>query len=340
MHILVALPLVEFELKRWEKYLQHIPSSFLARQGLESIRDKKFHCQGGSIFAVKSVRNVPAMVRFIVAFQTISDYLDNLCDRGGVYSEQSFASLHESMLDVFDMKEMYEKDYYRDYPYSKDGNYLNRLVQNCWNESHKIKNVSFVRQELLYFTELYTKLQTYKHLSSDRRKKVLIDWFQEHRESYPDLYWWEFSAASGSTLLIFALLSLSQQEKNEATKEQLLKAYFPWICGLHILLDYLIDQEEDNEEHELNFVSFYQNSSELKKRLLFFVQKAFEEAAKLPDKEFHFTVIEGLLALYLSDEKVDKQNLIEVREELLSAGTVKANKFYKLCKTFRQWKVI
>jgi len=35
---------------------------------------------------------------------------------------------------------------------------------------------------------------------------------------------------------------------------QVKNSYFPWVQGLHILLDYLIDQEEDRINGDLNFV--------------------------------------------------------------------------------------
>lgn len=42
-------------------------------------------------------------VKFIVAFQTISDYLDNLCDRVEVNDEQAFRQLHLAITDALDL---------------------------------------------------------------------------------------------------------------------------------------------------------------------------------------------------------------------------------------------
>ena len=55
------------------------------RAGLHGIRDKEFHCLGGSVYAPRTGgQRKDDGLRLIVAFQTISDYLDNLCDRTGV----------------------------------------------------------------------------------------------------------------------------------------------------------------------------------------------------------------------------------------------------------------
>ena len=39
-------------------------------------------------------------IRFIVAYQTISDYLDNLCDRSTSLDPKDFSALHEAMKDA------------------------------------------------------------------------------------------------------------------------------------------------------------------------------------------------------------------------------------------------
>jgi len=76
-------PQVNQALEHWRKLAAEIPDPVLRKQALSSIRAKRFHCQGGSIYALYPGVNQEVMVGFIVAFQTISDYLDNLCDRAG-----------------------------------------------------------------------------------------------------------------------------------------------------------------------------------------------------------------------------------------------------------------
>src|SRR5690606_21120523 len=130
-------------------------------------------------------------------------------------------------------------------------------------------------------------------------------WFASHEGDYPELKWWEFAAASGSTLAVFALVSgAAQLRPSLDAPEQLVECYFPWICGLHILLDYLIDQEEDRREGDLNFVSFYADEREIEARMGWILQRALESIQILRDRHLHLTVVEGLLGLYLSDPKV------------------------------------
>lgn len=126
-----------------------------------------------------------------------------------------------------------------------------------------------------------------------------------------DLCWWEFGAATGSTLAVFALLCASANPAFSAKQARALAAaYFPSICGLHILLDYYIDQAEDVDGGDLNFISYYGSPSEATRALEGFTRWALNEAQRCPSYNWlHTAVVRGLLAMYLSDPKVGRQGL-------------------------------
>ncbi len=76
-----VLPRVEAHVHHWRAQAQTIPSDELRKQALASIESKAFHCAGGGMYALLAGERHSEAVRFIVAFKTIIDYLDNLCDR-------------------------------------------------------------------------------------------------------------------------------------------------------------------------------------------------------------------------------------------------------------------
>lgn len=92
-----VMPIVHEELLKWKKKASNIPNEELRTQALASINDKTFHCEGGSIMGLLACGEFKKAIRFIVAYQTISDYLDNLCDRSTSLDPLDFAALHESM---------------------------------------------------------------------------------------------------------------------------------------------------------------------------------------------------------------------------------------------------
>ncbi|MDO9573483.1 MAG: tetraprenyl-beta-curcumene synthase family protein [Candidatus Contubernalis sp.] len=337
-----VFPLVDRELTGWKKYLNSCDSGELKNQALASIRDKRFHCQGGSIYALYIPEKSKDLVPAIVALQTISDYLDNLCDRVDCGQEEAFRELHRSMIEALDPQEKrQEGDYYRFYTLRQDGGYLEKLVEKTSMSLSNFPSYGCVKERCVELISLYGDLQVYKHLDLRIREEKLIRWFESHREKTPEIFWWEFSAAAGSTLGVFMLMAASG-EKNLSPKEakHIHECYFPWICGLHILLDYFIDQQEDQVHQDLNFVNYYVDEKQCGERLGFFLEKSLESASALPRPDFHTLVVKGLLAMYLSDPKVEKQGLLGIARQLMDQAGSDVPGMYRFCRMLRRLKVM
>ena len=331
-----VLPAVAAELDRWERRIERIPNPELQRQARASITTKRFHCEGGSVFAALLPERAPTIVRLIVALQTISDYLDNLCDRSVSLDEADFRQLHLAMLDAVDDRGP-SHDYYRLHPNRDDGGYLHALVGECQACVAQLPSYPVVRERVQRLVGLYTDLQVYKHGPLDRREPALTAWFHDRGAPWRDLYWWEFAAACGSTLAMFALFAAAARpDLTPAEAERLERAYFPWICGLHILLDYLIDQAEDAAGGDLNLVCYYPCSDERRRRLVRFVQQARARARELPEREFHEAIVQGLPGLYLSDGKVRAQGLYPLALRLLWAGGPASFGYFLWCRLRRR----
>lgn len=342
-------PIVDAELEKWKREAELIPCAELRTQALASIAHKKFHCQGGSIYALYPGVCKKNILRFIVAFQTISDYLDNLCDRAGCEDGNAFRLLHKSYIDAVspmdkgessnsDINSCNRVSYYDLYPYREDGGYLQKLVAECRNVLSEMQNYKFVKKDVLELAQLYCDLQTYKHIALDKREKRMIDWAQSCDCSRFGTSTWEFAAATGSTLGIFMLCTIAslQQSPEQKQLNDIKNAYFPWICGFHILLDYFIDQDEDRENNDLNFVFYYRNREEEKERLSFFAAKSLESARILPHSGFHSLVVKGLSSMYLSDVKANGGITYTISRDILRKCGIEAVLMHKLCKYLRK----
>ena len=330
-----VFPEVDRHLGRWNEHSGRLSNDVLRTQALESIALKRFHAQGGSIYALYPNADLQSATSFIVSLQTISDYLDNLCDRAGVCDEAAFRQLHLSMLDAVEPGSPL-KDYYRFYPHKNDDGYLRSLVEECRLQIRKLPSYHVIAPYLKKYVKLYSELQTYKHLDKDFREERLLEWARENTKAYPDITCWEFSAATGSTLGIFVLFaSASDARLTTSDVEKLDMAYFPWICGLHILLDYYIDSQEDLQEGDLNFTYYYSNLKSCEDRLTLFINKSFECCADLPYPSFHTTVIKGMLAMYLSDPKASWGLNNITSKNLLKRGHSGTLLYYNLCRLLR-----
>ncbi len=328
-------PMVDMKLEEYSGRARQAEDEMLAQQALASIRDKRFHALGGSVYALYPGADRVNMIRFITALQTISDYLDNLCDRAGVEDEQAFRQLHLSMRDAVDPS-VAVADYYAYYPYKADNGYLKALVEECRAAIAGAPSYPLVKDKILQLVALYTDLQALKHLGKDRREEKLWAWAERELKDYPHIYRWEFSAAAGSTLGVFVLFAAAHNPQLEEVEIlRLHSAYFPWIAGLHILLDYFIDSEEDIASGDLNFTHYYKDPAFCCQRLSYFIDRSVAGSMALKHPGFHLTVVKGVLAMYLTDPKAISVKNKPVTRKLIRKGGAAAVLYARICRLLR-----
>ncbi|MGM0790612.1 tetraprenyl-beta-curcumene synthase family protein [Bacillus infantis] len=335
------IPEVHRELAYWRERAGNIPDPELRKQALASIGHKAFHCEGGAIMALLAKDRYKEAVRFIVAYQTVSDYLDNLCDRSTSQDPADFSALHEAMEDALSL-EPGSGDYYRERQEKEDGGYLAELAGACRGMLRGCRHYESIRSYLKELCRYYSDLQIHKHVCPEERVNRLQNWHAEYRGLVPEMEWYEFSACSGSTLGIFSLVSCAlSDEFAEEDAAKIRRGYFPYIQGLHILLDYLIDQEEDLEGGDLNFCFYYQDEQQLFARLQHFIAEADKHIEGLPHKSFHRLINRGLLGIYLSDEKVRRQKHVRrLARHIIKTGGPVSFFFYvngRAYRTVQKW---
>lgn len=331
-----VLPSVKTHLRERRAQAHRIPSIDLRTQALASIETKAFHCMGGGMYALLAGDRREEAIRFIVAYQTISDYLDNLCDRSVSLDPEDFRLLHTSMLHAL-TPGAGPDCYYRLREEQDDAGYLSGLVATCQDVLGSLPDYEVIAPYLHELAGHYCALQVYKHIRPEERLPVMQAWFAELEDSLPPMTWYEFSACAGSTLGIFALVSYACGQGCDATLARSIKeAHFPWVQGLHILLDYLIDQDEDREGGDLNFCAHYPDRGKMQARLTHFYREANAGVLGLPYPSFHRFINQGLLAIYGSDAKVREQEPVaSTVRRLILAGGARTWFFYGGCRLYR-----
>jgi tetraprenyl-beta-curcumene synthase len=237
--------------------------------------------------------------------------------------------LHQAMLDALTCNAPCQ-NYYQFREDQNDGGYLHKLVQTCQTILIDLEHYPIIAKYLLELSTYYCDLQVHKHVEKEERVPRLEDWFERHKTNLPEMEWYEFSACTGSTLGIFCLVAYAFQEEFEEKQAiQIRNSYFPYVQGLHILLDYLIDQEEDKLGGDLNFCSYYASESLMMKRLEHFVERADHHLSGIPHENFHKLINRGLLGVYLSDDKVaSHKELNKVAKRLIKLGGMTSFFFY------------
>ncbi|MBB6450209.1 tetraprenyl-beta-curcumene synthase [Geomicrobium halophilum] len=332
-----VLPLAHEYLDGWRQKAETIPNDELREQALASIEKKAFHCEGGAVYGLLAGDEGRKVIRFIVAYQTISDYLDNLCDRSTSLEERDFRSLHQSMHHALTPGERTE-NYYKYREDQDDGGYLTSLVKTCREVLEELPGFLDVQKAMQQLAGYYCDLQVYKHIEKEKRVERLENWFSMHKNDLPSMTWYEFSACAGSTLGVFCLAAYASHDRMLSKEvNDIKKGYFPWVQGLHIMLDYFIDQEEDREEDDLNFVFYYENEEQMVERIRYVKEKADESIRSLPDWKFHQLINKGLIAMYLSDKKVQEdKELKRTAKRFIRFGGLPTAFFYLNSWMYRQ----
>ena len=101
-------------------------------------------------------------------------------------------------------------------------------------------------------------------------------------------------------------------------------------------MDYFIDQVEDDSSGDLNFVAYYENETETLARLTHFWQQSLFMARELPNPIFIETVVQGLLAMYLSDPKTALPQERMIKNALLTSSGAYTRFMYALCRLLRK----
>ncbi|MDT8859321.1 tetraprenyl-beta-curcumene synthase family protein [Alkalihalobacillus sp. MEB130] len=310
-----VIPTVHKYFDPWIEKASAIPDPELRSQALDALKKKKFHCEGGGVYGLVAKDRFDDLLQFIIAYQIACDYLDNLCDQSPSLDPNDFRSLHQSLLDALTPGATL-KNYYQYRQEQNDGGYLHSIVKTCQDILSTFPSFEKVQAGMLELSGYYGDLQVHKHVIKEERIPRLEKWFDEHRHKVPKMTWYEFSACAGSTLGIYTLATYATKpDLTEETATVLKEGYYPWLQGVHILLDYFIDQEEDIADDELNFLFYYKDEKEMIERFRLFVTKAEEYIAKLPDPKFHRMIIRGVIAIYISDEKVQKDKELKKKSK-------------------------
>ncbi|MFZ3129877.1 MAG: DUF2600 family protein, partial [Desulfosporosinus sp.] len=78
----------------------------------------------------------------------------------------------------------------------------------------------------------------------------------------------------------------------------------------------------------------------ISERLLLFVKNSLEQTQPLEQPKFHRAVVQGLLAMYLSDEKSRGRGIRSVTQKLLGDSGPGVKLLYWLCCQLRKMKVL
>lgn len=295
-----VLPIVRAELRTWGRLAEAIPDPELRGQALATLRSERLSAAGAALFATTLRQHNPLLVRTLVAYQLICDYLDTLSEQPSADPVANGKILHRALPDAVSPGTEPE-DWYRLHCRSDDGGYLAALVATCREGFVQLPAYEHVgaaiRQEARR-----NEVQGIKHGPVEQRVPELRRWAATQQDDIGDATWFELASAGSSPLSALALLAAAADPATSgATVEQTRRCYFPWIEALSTLLDSLADRTQDAATGEMSLVDQYASAELTRMRLRELTTRALRGTRGLPNGERHTVLVAGMVAMHLSD---------------------------------------
>ncbi|MHB8234530.1 MAG: DUF2600 family protein [Solirubrobacteraceae bacterium] len=311
------MPAVAREIGTWRARAGAIPDAPLREDALHSLAHKRDHAEGAAFFWVLVRRRDLGLLQLLVAYQTIWDFLDNLSER----SPQALNTrqLHLALTEALDPQAPIS-DYYRHHPYKRDGGYLRALVQSCRARCLSLPSHPCVRAQMLAGVAL-CEVQSLNHdPDPDRRDAALIAWVRRLPQAYPQLEWFEVTAAASGFLPHVLLALAAESSCREIDAQRTIAAYFPWVSLALTMLDSYIDWCEDVADGAHSYVSHYPDPATAVRRLCESVDQATRRARALPGGRHHATLVACMVAMHLSRPTAWTEDMRPRTQAIAGAG--------------------
>ncbi|HWF32938.1 MAG TPA: DUF2600 family protein [Solirubrobacteraceae bacterium] len=300
--LLWGLRAVSREIKIWRARALSIPDSAIREDALGSIDRKRGHTDGAALFWILPPRRDPKLLRLLVTYELIWDFLDCLNERGAGVGTANGRQLHKALVEALDPA-VPISDYYRYHPWRDDGGYLRLLVETCRAECSTLPSYGCVRPFVVREAERAQVLALNHDTDPACRDEALKVWAARECSAEDRLLWFELSGAASASMTVHAFLALAAQPA--CTEELVLQtraAYFPWMSAATTMLDSYVDQAEDELSGNHRYISHYDDEKLAGERVRDLVTRSAREARWLRDGHRHAVIAACMIAMYLSKD--------------------------------------
>ena len=295
-----------------------IPDVRIREDALKALTEQRTHIDGAALFSVLPRTRNLSLLRLLVAYEIIWDFLDNVNERTAAIGVASGLQLHEALIDALDPGRPVS-DYYARIPWHDDGGYLSTLVTTCRVHCVNLPSYGCVRHSAI-LEAVRAKVCAMNHdLDPVSRNAALEAWAARAFPQGHETRWFEFTAAASTNLTIFALLALASEPTcTDDLVTQTSLAYFPWISVLTAMLDSYVDQSDDAMSGNHSYVAHYPTPEAAAERIRFLIRRCLYEAGSLGEK--HVVIACCMFAMYLSKNSALTPAMADTTERLIDAG--------------------
>jgi tetraprenyl-beta-curcumene synthase len=297
-----GLPAASREIRRWRDLAHAIPDAPIREDALSALTGKRGQADGAALFAILPAKRNPVLLKLLVAYQLIWDFLDSVNEHAIEAGQANGRQLHLALADALSPGQP-TADYYRLHPWRDDGGYLESLVEACRDCCTQLPSFSRVRHIVVREAERAQVLAINHEPDPAARDQALRVWSEDSFPHHDAATWFELSAAASAGLTIFALLALACEPAcSHAEIARTCRAYFPWTSAAATMLDSYVDQTDDAENGDHIYIAHYPTAEVATQRTAAIIRRCLREAASLERSERHILIAASMIALYLSKD--------------------------------------
>lgn len=318
--LLWGLKAVSREIRTWRGRALLIPDAEIREDALNSIEHKRGHTDGAALFWILPRRRDLALLRLLVTYELIWDFLDCLNERGASEGTVNGRQLHKALVEALDPAAPIS-DYYRYHPWRDDGGYLRMLVESCRRGCAALPSYGRVRPLVVREARRAQVLALNHTTDPGGRDSSLRAWAKREFAGERRLSWFELTGAASASLTIHAFLALAADPAcSEEEIDRTCAAYFPWMSAATTMLDSYVDQGEDIANGDHRYIAHYDSEQLAGERVRELVSRSAREARRLRHGHRHAVITACMVAMYLSKDSARSPEMKASTASFVRAG--------------------
>lgn len=315
-----GLPAISREIRGWRRRALAIPDAPIRADALTSIERKRGHTDGAALFWILPRRRNLDLLRLLVAYEMIWDYLDTVNEHGADRGQANGRQLHLALVEALDPGTAIS-DYYQHHPWREDGGYLRALVEACRRGCSALPSYPRVRALAIREATRAQVLALNHDLDPARRDASLKRWAERECDGRHDASWFELSGAASASLTVHVLLALAAEPAcTEHEVDRACAAYFPWLSLATTMLDSYVDQDEDEANGDHSYIAHYASPTVAMQRVSEIVERAVRECRRLRNGHRHAVIAACMVAMYLSRDSARTPSMRATTDRFVEAG--------------------
>jgi tetraprenyl-beta-curcumene synthase len=306
----------------------------IRRDAIAAHDEKRVLVDGAALFWTLPMRRRPELLRLLVAFQTLANYLDNASERAAAAGDAGpgTASVLIAALDLGRSSSVRR----RSGSGGDDGGYLTALADACRAGCASLPGYGAAHELLLVEAARARSLDIEHDRDPRRRLERMREFAATEYGNVTDTTCCESVAGSSSLLTTIAVLAVASDESATYGELRATVDAYTSAAIVSALLDNYVDQLDDPGVGAHNYLNYYPSSQLAVDRLAILIDRMMRQLGTLENAERHLVIACSMTAMFLSSDSARGIALAQDTKRLAaSSGTLTR----ALIPVLRTWRV-